>query len=325
MHELPITEGILKIATEAAEGRRITTIHLLVGELSSIVDDSVQFYFDILSKGTTAEGAVLDFQRRPATLTCSDCGQSFQVRAPLPAACPHCGGTKLQVTGGRSCGSILEVNDHGGISVQKRILSANDGWRRTTEPHLKHIRSWPSTSWLRRGQARPAYFARQIDCPEGYALPWLRAIRSSIDTGQVLAAGIPAVQINTGGNCHLDAPMIRRALPGLPLDRIDVLFIENVGNLVCPAEFDLGAALAVVVASVPEGHDKPYKYPGMFAAGDAVLLNKADLAAYFDFDLDYFRRGVAMVNSDAPVFVVSCRTGAGLDEWIAWLVRRQIR
>jgi hydrogenase nickel incorporation protein HypB len=147
-------------------------------------------------------------------------------------------------------------------------------------------------------------------------------LASSIDTDALLARGIPAVQINTGGNCHLDAPMIRTALPRLPLTEIGVLFIENVGNLVCPAEFDLGAALAVVIGSVPEGHDKPYKYPGMFAAADAVLLNKADLLAYFDFDLDYFRRGLAMVNPDAPLFLVSCRSGEGMAEWVNWLVNR---
>jgi hydrogenase nickel incorporation protein HypB len=145
-------------------------------------------------------------------------------------------------------------------------------------------------------------------------------LASSIDTDTLLARGIPAVQINTGGNCHLDAPMVRAALPRLSLDAIEVLFIENVGNLVCPAEFDLGAALAVVIASVPEGHDKPYKYPGMFAAADAVILNKADLAAYFDFDLDYFRRGLAMVNPAAPLFVLSCRSGDGVAGWVAWLL-----
>jgi hydrogenase nickel incorporation protein HypB len=147
-------------------------------------------------------------------------------------------------------------------------------------------------------------------------------LASSIDTDTLLARGIPAVQINTGGNCHLDAPMIRTALPRLPLADIQLLFIENVGNLVCPAEFDLGAALAVVIGSVPEGHDKPYKYPGMFAAADAVLLNKADLLAYFDFDLDYFRRGLAMVNPDAPLFVLSCRTDEGMAEWVDWLMSR---
>ena len=147
-------------------------------------------------------------------------------------------------------------------------------------------------------------------------------LASSIDTDALAGPRHPAVQINTGGNCHLDAPMIRTALPRLPLDGIGVLFIENVGNLVCPAEFDLGAGLAVVMASVPEGHDKPYKYPGMFAAADAVLLNKADLLAYFDFDLDYFRRGLAMVNPGAPLFLVSCRTGEGMAEWVRWLVKR---
>lgn len=145
-------------------------------------------------------------------------------------------------------------------------------------------------------------------------------LASTIDTDIIVARGIPAVQINTGGNCHLDAPMIRSALPRLPLSDIDLLFIENVGNLVCPAEWDLGAAAAVVVASVPEGHDKPYKYPGMFAAADAVLLNKSDLLTYFDFDVAYFERGLRMVNPDAPLFVVSCRTGGGVAEWVSWLV-----
>ena len=140
-----------------------------------------------------------------------------------------------------------------------------------------------------------------------------------------LPRGIPVTQINTGGGCHLDAPMIRAALPDLPLDTIDLLFVENVGNLVCPANFALGAHLAVVVASAPEGHDKPYKYPGMFAAADAVVLNKADLLAVFDFELDTFRHGVAMVNPDAPIFVVSCRSGDGLDEWMAWLIERMGR
>ncbi len=210
------------------------------------------------------------------------------------------------------------------ISVQKRILSANDDVAAENRAALGehgilavNIMASPgagktsvilATAQRLPPQLRPAVIEGDL--------------ASSIDTEKVLAAGIPAVQINTGGSCHLDAPMIRTALSNLPLDRINLLFIENVGNLVCPAEFDLGAALAVVVASVPEGHDKPYKYPGMFAAGDAVLLNKADLAAYFDFDLDYFRRGVTMVNPGAQVFVISCRTGEGLDAWVAWLAER---
>ncbi len=147
-------------------------------------------------------------------------------------------------------------------------------------------------------------------------------LASSIDADTIAARGIPVVQINTGGGCHLDAPMIKAALPSLPLDAIDLMFVENVGNLVCPANFNLGSDLNVVIASVPEGHDKPYKYPGMFAAADVVLLNKADMIDVFEFDVDYFRRGLEMVNADAPLFVLSCRSGEGVDDWVAWLVER---
>jgi hydrogenase nickel incorporation protein HypB len=144
-------------------------------------------------------------------------------------------------------------------------------------------------------------------------------VASRIDADTIAARGIPVVQINTGGNCHLEAWMVGSALPRLPLAGLDLLFIENVGNLICPAAWDLGTAASVVVASVPEGHDKPYKYPGMFAAADVVLLNKADLLAYFDFDLAFFERGLRMVNPQAPLFVVSCRNGEGLEAWVAWL------
>jgi hydrogenase nickel incorporation protein HypB len=146
-------------------------------------------------------------------------------------------------------------------------------------------------------------------------------IASRIDADKIAARGIPVVQINTGGGCHLDAPMIRAGIADLPLPAMDLLFIENVGNLVCPAEFALGANLALVVASVPEGSDKPYKYPGMFAAADAVVLNKADLVDVFEFDLEFFRRGMEMVNPRAPLYLLSCRTGAGMAEWAAWLAR----
>jgi hydrogenase nickel incorporation protein HypB len=207
------------------------------------------------------------------------------------------------------------------IDVQKRILSANDEVAAENRAAFEGHGILAVNMMASPGAGKTSVILATAErLPEGMRPAVIEGdLASSIDTEKVLSAGVPAVQINTGGNCHLDAPMIRSALPKLPLDRIDLLLIENVGNLVCPAEFDLGAALAVVVASVPEGHDKPYKYPGMFAAGDAVILNKADLVSYFDFDLDYFRRGVAMVNPGAPVFVVSCRTGEGLDGWVSWL------
>lgn len=148
-------------------------------------------------------------------------------------------------------------------------------------------------------------------------------LASRIDADTIAARGVPAVQINTGGGCHLDAPMIRAALPDLPLAELNLLFVENVGNLVCTANFALGAHVAVVVASVPEGHDKPYKYPGIFANADVVLLNKADLIDVFEFDVNYFRRGLEMVNPGVSCFEVSCRSGAGLDAWLDWLLAQR--
>ena len=147
-------------------------------------------------------------------------------------------------------------------------------------------------------------------------------LASTIDADTIAARGLPVVQINTGGGCHLDANMIAAALPKLPLGQFNLLLVENVGNLVCPANFALGTHLNVVIGSVTEGHDKPYKYPGMYAAADVVLLNKSDLIEVFEFDLGYFQRGVTMVNRSAPLFVMSCRIGVGVDAWVEWLVGR---
>jgi len=144
-------------------------------------------------------------------------------------------------------------------------------------------------------------------------------IASTFDAEKVGEKQVPVVQINTGGACHLDASMIKTSLKKLSIDKAKYLFIENVGNLVCPAEFVLGEKVRVLVASVPEGDDKPFKYPGMFSTVQAVVLNKMDVLPYIDFNVARFMEGVAAVNPKAPVFQVSCRTKEGLEDWIDWL------
>ena len=144
-------------------------------------------------------------------------------------------------------------------------------------------------------------------------------IATSIDADKIAALGVPAVQINTGGACHLDAIMLHTALPQLSLPEIDLLIVENVGNLVCPTGFRLGVHRNVLIASVPEGDDKPYKYPGMYQGVDAMLLNKMDVLEAFDFDMDYFRRGVEILNPGLAFFPVSCKTGQGVEAWLDWL------
>jgi hydrogenase nickel incorporation protein HypB len=136
----------------------------------------------------------------------------------------------------------------------------------------------------------------------------------------IWTAGIPAVQINTGGECHLDAVMVRDALGSLPLDRIDLLIVENVGNLVCPAAFQLGTHRSLLIASIPEGDDKPYKYPSMYRGVQALVVNKTDLLPYVPFGMDYFRRGVEALNPGLVTFPLSCRTGEGIPAFADWLV-----
>ena len=145
-------------------------------------------------------------------------------------------------------------------------------------------------------------------------------IATSLDADRAAAAGAKAVQINTGGECHLDAVMLQGALDALDLSAVDLLIVENVGNLVCPANFALGTHKSVLVASTPEGDDKPYKYPGTYRGVDALVINKIDLLPYVDFDMEYFRRGAAALNPGLVTFPLSCRTGEGLDAWIEWVI-----
>ena len=155
---------------------------------------------------------------------------------------------------------------------------------------------------------------------DGYKIGVLEAdIDGDVDTKTMLDAGLKAVQLHTGGMCHLDADMSRQSLKEIGAEDLDLVILENVGNLVCPAEFDTGADMDLVILSVPEGDDKPLKYPLMFEKADVVLLNKIDAMEAFDFDVDRFREYVAMRNPDAPVFLVSAATGEGLDEVAEWL------
>lgn len=144
----------------------------------------------------------------------------------------------------------------------------------------------------------------------------------TLDADKIITAGMPAVQVNTGGQCHLDAVMLATALPQLALEELDLLLVENVGNLICPAAFTLGTHLNVVVASAPEGDDKPYKYPNIYRGIDALILNKIDLLPYVDFDVVTFRRGLEALNPDLSFFPLSCVTGEGIGMWISWLKER---
>lgn len=160
---------------------------------------------------------------------------------------------------------------------------------------------------------RPAF---RIGVVEGDTAP------VTIDADKVIAEGMPAVQINTGGDCHLDAPMLQAGLAQLPLEQLDIIIVENVGNLICPAAFNLGTHANVLIASVPEGDDKPYKYPEIYRGLDALILNKIDLLPYVPFNQEYFRQGVEVLNPGVAFFPLSCQSGEGISAWTDWLAAR---
>lgn len=147
-------------------------------------------------------------------------------------------------------------------------------------------------------------------------------IASSVDAEKIKTQGIPAVQINTGGACHLESSMVKRAVDVLDLERLDLIIMENVGNLVCPTDFDLGENVKVMILSVPEGDDKPLKYPGVFQVAQAVILNKIDTMPVFNFNREAFDGSVRQLNPQAPIFPISATNGEGVDEWASWLSDR---
>lgn len=212
------------------------------------------------------------------------------------------------------------------IAVVEKILSANDRLAEQNRARLDAARVLGVNVLASPGAGKTSLIVRTIQAlspqlriavVEGDTAP------VTIDADKVSAAGANAVQVNTGGECHLDAVMVANAFNALSLDGLDLLIVENVGNLICPAAFALGTHLNVLVASVPEGADKPYKYPGIYRGLDALILNKIDLLPYVDFDLAYFRRGVEVLNPGLSFFPLSCRTGEGVEAWVEWL-RQQL-
>jgi hydrogenase nickel incorporation protein HypB len=207
------------------------------------------------------------------------------------------------------------------VPVVEQILSANDQLAAGNRKQLDASGTFAVNMMASPGAGKTSLITRTVEAlRDEFRIGAVDGdIATTLDADRIAALGIPAVQINTGGACHLDAPMLQSALPQLPLTELDLLIIENVGNLVCPATFKLGVHRSVLIASVPEGDDKPYKYPVMYRGVDALVLNKTDVLEAFDFDVDYFRRGVEPLNPGLAFFPLSCKTGQGLDHWLAWL------
>ena len=211
------------------------------------------------------------------------------------------------------------------IPVVKNILAANDQIAQENRQLFDEKGVMVVNVMASPGAGKTSLILRTIEALKGRARIGVIEgdVASSIDADRIAGEGVPVVQINTGGTCHLDANMLRVALPQIELEELDILFIENVGNLICPANFRLGAHVQAMLASIPEGDDKPYKYPGMYQGVDALVVNKIDLLPYVKFDMERFRKGVSALNPDVAIFEVSCVTGEGVKEWAEWLLARR--
>jgi len=211
------------------------------------------------------------------------------------------------------------------VPIVENILNANDRLAEENHAHLNSAGVFSINIMASPGAGKTSLIEQ--------TLPHLKNklrvavvdgdIATSIDADRAAQAGAQAaIQINTGGDCHLDAVMLRGALEQLDLTQFDLLIVENVGNLVCPASFNLGTHKSVLVASIPEGDDKPYKYPGTYRGVDALVVNKIDLLPYVPFRMDYFERGVEVLNPGVITFPLSTKTGEGMDVWVDWLVNQ---
>ena len=216
------------------------------------------------------------------------------------------------------------MSDYRVIEVKQSVLASNEQKADELRSKMKEKGTLLINLMSSPGSGKTTTLRRTIKALKGELdIAVMEAdIDSDVDAAAISEAGAQTIQLHTGGMCHLDAAMCAQGLEGLAAGDADVIFLENVGNLVCPAEFDTGAGVNVTILSVPEGDDKPLKYPLMYQVCDLVLVNKTDVMPYFDFDLDVLYKNVAMRNPKARVIPISAQTGDGMDVWYQWLRER---
>ena len=216
------------------------------------------------------------------------------------------------------------MSDYRVIEVKQSVLASNDQKANELRSKMKEKGTLLINLMSSPGSGKTTMLRRTIKALRGELdIAVMEAdIDSDVDAAAISEVGAQTIQLHTGGMCHLDAAMCAQGLEGLAAGDTDVIFLENVGNLVCPAEFDTGAGVNITILSVPEGDDKPLKYPLMYQVCDLVLVNKTDVMPYFDFDLDILCKNVAMRNPKARVIPISAQTGDGMDAWYQWLRER---
>jgi len=208
------------------------------------------------------------------------------------------------------------------LEIKKSVFSGNEKRADELRKQLKEKKLFLLNLMSSPGSGKTTTLTGTIEALKGeLRIGVMEAdIDSDVDAKTISDLGVKTIQLHTGGMCHLDAGMTAQGLEGLEADELDLAILENVGNLVCPAEFDTGAVKNVMILSVPEGHDKPLKYPLMFSVCDVVLINKIDVIPYFDFDMEACKKNILMRNPKAKIIPISAKTGEGMQQWFEWLL-----
>lgn len=208
------------------------------------------------------------------------------------------------------------------LEIKKSVFSSNEKRADELRDQLKEKKLFLLNLMSSPGSGKTTTLTRTIEAlKEELRIGVMEAdIDSDVDAKTISDLGVKTIQLHTGGMCHLDAGMTAQGLEGLETDELDLAILENVGNLVCPAEFDTGAVKNAMILSVPEGHDKPLKYPLMFSVCDVVLINKVDVIPYFDFDMEACKKNILMRNPKAKIIPISAKTGEGMQQWLEWLL-----
>lgn len=208
------------------------------------------------------------------------------------------------------------------LEIKKSVFSSNEKRADELRDQLKEKKLFLLNLMSSPGSGKTTTLTRTIEAlKEELRIGVMEAdIDSDVDAKTISDLGVKTIQLHTGGMCHLDAGMTAQGLEGLETDELDLAILENVGNLVCPAEFDTGAVKNAMILSVPEGHDKPLKYPLMFSVCDVVLINKVDVIPYFDFDMEACKKNILMRNPKAKIIPISAKTGEGMQQWFDWLL-----
>lgn len=214
------------------------------------------------------------------------------------------------------------MNDVRVIEVKENVLADNDKEAQILREKLKSDKTFLMNLMSSPGSGKTTTLLRTVEAlKDKVKIGIMEAdIDSSVDAETMAKAGVKSIQLHTGGMCHLDAAMTEQGLKEIGSSELDLVVLENIGNLICPAEFDTGSAKNVMILSVPEGHDKPLKYPLMFSKVDALIINKIDVLPYFDFDMEKVREYVGKLNKNVKIFPISAKTGEGVSAWTDWLL-----